>query len=237
MLETNVRGATYVVKEIMCRSTSKVNSPWQSEVGERNIKPETRDSGPMSRPLKELAPLPSRREVWITASYSFMQPTSKPSSIEVLFMVSIPSEPAREPGHAVSYVSYMSKFEFCGQRTMINLESRVVTKNSAHLRNLERIFVKLLVFWREHYGRPRPLIDLPTMNRDISWPLGVYTRQTSERQIERAPNQQVDEETITGVDGGAKRRRNDRLSWLWWIAGWQTHRYHAEGGFLDFSKV
>jgi hypothetical protein len=36
-------------------------------------------------------------------------------------------------------------------------------------------------------------------------------RQTSERQIERVRNQQVGEETITGVDGRAKRRRNNRL--------------------------
>ena len=36
-------------QESLCRSTSEVNSPWQSEVGERNMKPETRGSGPRSR--------------------------------------------------------------------------------------------------------------------------------------------------------------------------------------------
>jgi len=37
-------------------------------------------------------------------------------------------------------------------------------------------------------------------------------RQTSERQIKRAGNQQVGEEIITGVNGRAKGRRNNRLS-------------------------
>ena len=41
-------GAAYVVEEITHRSTSEVNSPWQSEVGERNTKSETRASGPRS---------------------------------------------------------------------------------------------------------------------------------------------------------------------------------------------
>jgi hypothetical protein len=48
-LETNVGGAAYVVEEITRRSASEVNSPWQSEVGERNMKLETRDIGPTSR--------------------------------------------------------------------------------------------------------------------------------------------------------------------------------------------
>jgi hypothetical protein len=116
-------------QESLCRSTSEVNSPWQNEVSERNMKPETRGSGARSRspqrPLKELAPLPSCREVWITcliqlyATYvkAFHRSKSCP-------WFSIPSEPARKPGHAVSLVSCLSKFEFCDQRT--NGEPRIL---------------------------------------------------------------------------------------------------------------
>jgi hypothetical protein len=41
-------------QENLRRSTSEVNSPWQREVGERNMKPQTRGSGPRSRSSKAL---------------------------------------------------------------------------------------------------------------------------------------------------------------------------------------
>ena len=41
-------------QESLCRSTSKVNSLWQSEISERNMKPETSGSGLRSRSPKAL---------------------------------------------------------------------------------------------------------------------------------------------------------------------------------------
>src|SRR2546423_284718 len=113
------------------------------------MKPETRGSGPRSGSPEALEGVGTVVLMSRSLDYCLIQ----------LHAIYVKDFIDRSPVHGFPFppslpvgldmpspISYLSKLEFCDQRTMISLESQVVTKNSALLRNLERIFAKLLVF-------------------------------------------------------------------------------------------